>query len=154
MGANRIRIAKDKGDLVRALTISNQTTAPFQTYVQVLVFAAALGARRKKRVPLVEFSRDLEPIRIEIFENNRYDVEINLLAMYETQDHHILADDDESQERRLTIFEEYANGGLEILREELRGAVDYTERILLILSAERGKQEQPEEEFDLSRFLS
>ncbi len=154
MGANRIRIAKDKGDLVKSLTISNQKTAPFQTYVEVLVFAAALGAKRKKRLPLVEFSRDLEPIRIEIFEKNRYDVEINLLAMYETQDHHILADDDESESRRITLFEEYANGGLEILREELRGAVDYTERILLILSTERGKQEQPEEEFDLSRFLS
>ncbi|MGB7439572.1 MAG: DNA phosphorothioation-associated protein 4, partial [Coleofasciculaceae cyanobacterium] len=58
-----------------------------------------------------------------------------------------------SEEKRQQIFEEYANGGLEILRDELRGAVDYTERLLLILSSERFKQESPEDDFDLSLFL-
>ncbi len=153
MADKRIKIAKDKAKLVKDLKASDDTTGPFQTYVDVMVFAAALGAKRKKRVPLVEIARDLDPIRRDYFDNNRSELLINLLAISETQDQKILADDDKSDEQRIKIFEEYANGGLEILQEELRGAVDYSERIILILSSEREKQQQ-EEDFDLNRFLS
>lgn len=152
MAENRIRIAKDKAKLVKDLKASNDTTGPFQTYVDVMLFAAALGAKRKKRVPLVEFARDLDPIRRDYFDNNRCELVINLLAISETQEQNILADDEKADEHRIKIFEEYANGGLEILQDELRGAVDYSERIILILSAERIQQHQ-EEDFDLSKFL-
>ena len=152
MAEKRIKIAKNKAKLVKDLKVSEDTSGPFQTYVDVMVFAAALGAKRKKRVPLVEFARDLDPIRRDYFDNNRCELLINLLAISETQDQKILADDDNSDEQRIKIFEEYANGGLEILQDELRGAVDYSERILLILSFER-IQTQEEEDFDLSRFL-
>lgn len=154
MADKRIKIAKDKAKLVKSLKASDDTTGPFQTYVDVMVFAAALGLKRKKRVSLMEFARDLDPIRRDYFDNNRCELVLNLLAISESQDQNILADDEKSDEQRIKIFEEYANGGLEILQEELRGAVDYSERIVLILSSERGKQEQKEEDFDLSRFLS
>ena len=62
--------------------------------------------------------------------------------------------EEKSYEKRNYIFEEYANGGLEILQAEFRGAVDYSERLLLIFSSERVKQEEQKEEFDLSKFLS
>ena len=152
MADKRIKIAKDKAKLVKDLKASDDTTGPFQTYVDVMVFAAALGAKRKKRVSLVEFARDLDPIRRDYFDNNRCELVINLLAISETQAQNILADDEKSDEQRIKIFEEYANGGLEILQDELRGAVDYSERIILILSSERIQQQQ-EEDFDLSKFL-
>jgi len=154
MTDKRIKIAKDKVKLVKDLKASDDTTGPFQTYVDVMVFAAALGARRKKRVSLVEFARDLDPIRRDYFDNNRGELVINLLAISEIQEQKILADDEKSDGQRVEIFEEYANGGLEILQDELRGAVDYTEQILLIISSEHLKQEQQEEDFDLSKFLS
>ncbi|MBW4679698.1 MAG: DNA phosphorothioation-associated protein 4 [Microcoleus vaginatus WJT46-NPBG5] len=156
MGANRIRIAKDKADLVKALVDAKETTGPFQTYADVVVFAAALGAKRKKRVPLEEIStKEPAPIALEIFDSRGYDRTIKLLAVTETKDPKILSVfDEKAEEERTHIFEEYANGGLEILREELRGAVDYSERILLMLISDRQKQDQPTEEFDLSRFLS
>ncbi|MBW4574426.1 MAG: DNA phosphorothioation-associated protein 4 [Aphanothece sp. CMT-3BRIN-NPC111] len=152
----RIKVAQDKADLVKELTASSQTTGPFQTYADAIAFAAVLGAKHKKRVPLGEVSRkEPGPISIEIFISRGYDLAINLLAIAETKDIKILSSIEENFEyKRLHIFEEYANGGLEILREELRGAVDYSERLLLILSLQRGKQEPPQEEFDLSRFLS
>ncbi len=153
MADKRIKIAKDKAKLVKELKAAEDTTGPFQTYVDVMLFAAALGAKRKKRVALVEFAKDLDPIRRDYFDNNRCELVLNLLAISETQEQKILADDEKSDEERLKIFEEYANGGLEILQDELRGAVDYAERIILILSSERGKQQQ-ESDFDLSRFLS
>ncbi|BAY43114.1 hypothetical protein SAMD00079811_06930 [Scytonema sp. HK-05] len=153
MAANRIKIAKDKVELVKALVASKDTTGPFQTYVEVMVFAAALGAKHKKRVPLEGVAKDLSPLRQDYFTSS-FALLINLLAITEIKDIKILGDDDIADEQRIHIFEEYANGGLEILQNELRGAVDYSERLLLIVSSQRFKQEQQEEEFDLSKFLS
>jgi dnd system-associated protein 4 len=151
----RIRVAKDKADFVKALASSDGSTGTFQTFADVIVFAAALGAKHKKRVPLSEISkREPAPIRLEYFASVGNDVVIKLLGMTETQDINILSIYEEEYETlRNSIFEEYANGGLEILQNELRGAVDYSERILLFLSYERTKQYDKEEEFDLSKFL-
>ncbi|MBD2592984.1 DNA phosphorothioation-associated protein 4 [Nostoc spongiaeforme FACHB-130] len=152
----RIRVAKDKADLVKALTSSGGGTGPFQTFADVIVFAAALGAKHKKRVPLGEISkREPSPIRLEYFASVGNDVVIKLLGITETQDINILSiHEEEYATQRNSIFEEYANGGLEILQNELRGAVDYSERILLFLSYERMNEDKQDEEFDLSKFLS
>ena len=155
MGTNRIRVARDKADLVKALVASDNMTGPFQTYADVMVFAAALGAKRNKRSPLGSIStKEPAPIAPEVFVSRGYDLVFKLLAIAETKDAKILSLFDEtSEEQRTHIFEEYANGGLEILRDEFRGAVDYSERLLLILSAERFKKDCAQEDFDLSRFL-
>ncbi|MEH1851200.1 MAG: DNA phosphorothioation-associated protein 4 [Nostoc sp.] len=156
MAANRIRVAKDKAELVKSLVVSKDTTGPFQTYVEVMVFAAALGIKYKKRVPLGETTkREPSPIPQENFASLGYDLIIKLLGINETQDINILSSREEQDEdKRTQIFEEYANGGLEILQNELRGSVDYSERLLLVLISERGTKEQLEEEFDLSKFLN
>ena len=155
MATNRIKIAKDKAELVKALVATNEKTAPFQTYVEVLVFAATLGAKHKKRVVLEEISkRDPDPIPQEHFVTKGYDMLIKLLAVTESQDIKIVASNDDCyDEQRICVFEEYANGGLEILRDELRGSVDYLERLLLMLSDIKFKQYSVKNEFDLSKFL-
>ncbi|MEH2139729.1 DNA phosphorothioation-associated protein 4 [Nostoc sp.] len=152
----RIRVAKDKAELVKGLTSSDGGTGPFNTFADVIVFAAALGAKHKKRVALGEISkREPSPIRIEYFASMGNDILIKLLAINETKDIKTLSINEEEYERqRNHIFEEYANGGLEILQNELRGSVDYSERILLFLSYERTNIEQQDEEFDLTKFLS
>jgi dnd system-associated protein 4 len=152
----RIRVAKDKAELVKDLTSSDGGTGPFNTFADVIVFAAALGAKHKKRVVLGEISkREPSPIRIEYFASMGNDILIKLLAINETKDIKTLSINEEEYERqRNHIFEEYANGGLEILQNELRGSVDYSERILLFLSYERMNIEQQDEEFDLTKFLS
>ncbi|MDZ8134553.1 MAG: DNA phosphorothioation-associated protein 4 [Nostoc sp. DedQUE04] len=156
MAANRIRVAKDKAELVKSLVASKDTTGPFQTYVEVMVFAAALGVKYKKRVPLGETTkREPSPIPQENFASLGYDLIIKLLGITETKDINILSSREEQDEdKRTQIFEEYANGGLEILQNELRGSVDYSERLLLVLISERGTKELSEEEFDLSKFLN
>ncbi len=155
MAVPRIRVAKDKAELVRNLVDTKGTTGPFQTYADAIAFAAALGARYQKRVPFKEISTsEPAPISLEVFISRSYDWLIKLLAIAATEDIKIISTQEPKAEiQRILIFEEYANGGLEKLREELRGAVDYTERLLLILSSERFKEESTEEEFDLSRFL-
>ncbi|MDJ0553917.1 MAG: DNA phosphorothioation-associated protein 4 [Microcoleaceae cyanobacterium MO_207.B10] len=151
----KIRIAKDKADLVKALTESEGKTGPFQTYADVMAFAAALAIKRKKRIRLTEISqREPGPISIEVFWSRGYDTIIKLIAIADTKDTKILSPiDEEIEESRIRIFEEYANAGLEILRDEMRGAVDYSERLLLVLMAERYQKSQPETEFDLTKFL-
>ncbi|AFY34899.1 DNA phosphorothioation-associated protein 4 [Calothrix sp. PCC 7507] len=153
MAANRIRVAKDKAELVKSLVASKDTTGPFQTYVEVMVFAAALGVKNKKRVPLEVISKDLSPLRQDYFTSS-FTLLINLLAITETKNIKVIGDDSVADEQRIHIFEEYANAGLEIIQNELRGSVDYSERLLLILSYERTNTEQQEEEFDLTKFLS
>ncbi|KZL49703.1 MULTISPECIES: DNA phosphorothioation-associated protein 4 [Nostocales] len=151
----RIRVAKDKAQLVKDLTTSDGGTGPFQTFADVIVFAAALGAKHKKRVPLVEISkREPSPIPQEQFIVRGYDTVVNLLSITETKDIKILSfNEDNHNEKRNYIFEEYANGGLEILQQELRGAVDYSERLLLVLSSQRFQNDYEEEEFDLRKFI-
>ncbi|MFN9858387.1 MAG: DNA phosphorothioation-associated protein 4, partial [Pseudanabaena sp.] len=80
-----------------------------------------------------------------------YEPVINLIAIAHTKDPKSLALDEESGNIRVQIFEEYANGGLEVLQNTLQGSVDYTDAILLMLLAE--KDQESLEDFDLSRFL-
>ena len=153
MAANRIKIAQDKAELVKSLVASKDTSGIFQTYVEVMVFAASLGVKYKKRVPLEGSSKDLSPLRQDYFPSS-FTMLINLLAITEIQDIKILGDDETSDDQRIHTFEEYANGGLEILQNELRGAVDYSERILLFLKYQKINTHEETEEFDLSKFLS
>jgi dnd system-associated protein 4 len=150
MAVHRVRIAQDKAELVKALLVDKDTTGSFATYADVIAFAAALGVKRNSKLPLAKATREPAPIALEIFISRGYDWLIQLIALTDTATPQILASEAESQ--RLLLFEEYANGGLAALQQELVGAVDYTERLLLILNAERFKPRETED-FDLSRFL-
>jgi dnd system-associated protein 4 len=154
--SGRIRVAKDKADLVKALISSDGGNGPFKTFADVIVFAAALGVKYKKRVPFEEVSkREPSPIRLEVFISLGYDVVIKLLGITETKDIQILSPyEEEFEKQRNEIFEEYANGGLEILQTELRGSIDYTYQILLFLQHQVMNHEKEDQEFDLTRFLS
>ncbi len=152
MSQPRIRIAKDKGDLVKCLVDS--ATAPFTTYADVIAFAAALGTNRGERRKLEGIAKEPVPISLEIFISRGYDWLIQLLAIAETKDTTILSPfEPTAEEDRIVIFEEYANAGLERLQYELRGCVDYSDRLLLFLNSIRFEKEKIPGEFDLTRFL-
>jgi dnd system-associated protein 4 len=154
MPIHRVRIAKDKAELVQSLVDFQGNAGPFQTYADAIAFAAAFGINGQKRVPLGLVAKEPAPISLEVFISRGYDSLFKLLAIAATQDPTVLSVyDTDAEATRVQIFEEYANGGLELLQDELRGAVDYTERLLLILNTERLKDKVPGEEFDLGRFL-
>ncbi len=48
---SRIRVARDKAELVKSLVTSRDTTGPFQTYADAIAFAAALGPKGKNELP-------------------------------------------------------------------------------------------------------
>lgn len=152
---NRVRVAKDKAELVQGLLETKESGGPFQTFADIIAFAASLGAKQKKRQPLSEISnKEPAPISLDVFISRGYEWLIQLLAISSTNDPQILSlYDHEAERKRIVIFEEYANGGLEILRNELKGSADYTERILLIMSQERFGENISQQEFDLTKFL-
>ncbi|TVQ47555.1 MAG: DNA phosphorothioation-associated protein 4 [Gloeocapsa sp. DLM2.Bin57] len=154
MPPNRVRIDQQQAELVKSLLSESGNTAPFQTYADVLVFAAALGVRYQWRTPITTTAKEPTPINLDIFVSRGYDWLIQLIAIATTNNPKILSlYDNEAENERLRIFEEYANGGLIKLRDELKGSVDYSETIALLLNQERHKQSETVGEFDLTRFL-
>jgi len=147
---SRIRIPKDKADIVNKLVRKEDSEAPFRTQADLIAFAASLGFSRGIREP---FSETLEPIRQDVFDNAGYRTLFNLLALASTGDPNILSSENEDQ--RITIFEEYANAGLSLLKNELQGSPDPLDDLLLIVRnySPGSKSTDKEDEFDLSRFL-
>lgn len=137
MADARVKIAKDKAELVKALKDGSDMNGPFQTYADVIAFAAALGAKRGKRVPVTEVSSNPDPIPHEHFISRKYETLINLIAVADTKEPKTLANNEDTEESRIKIFEEHANAGLEIVENSLNGTIDYLEQILLMMSSEK-----------------
>lgn len=155
MTVHRIRVAREKASIVQALTMGRGNTGIFETYADTIMFAAAYGSKHEKYLPIESgISKDPAPISLEIFTSRGYDWIIKLIAIARTENPTILSPyDSEAQAQRVIIVEAAAHGGLELLEEQLRGAVDYSDRLLLILNQERFGTPHPPAEFDLTRFL-
>jgi dnd system-associated protein 4 len=135
MAIARVKIAKDKAELVKALKDGSDMNGPFQTYADVIAFAAALGFHQGKRLPFGEISiKDPDQVPQDQFKNKQI---IDLIALNETRDPKILLDNDTCDRQRIEIFQEYANGGFEFLSQKLMGSVDYLDQILLLLNTEK-----------------
>lgn len=152
MADRRVRVPKDKEALIAKLTRSDDSAnGVFQTKADLLTFAAVLAYSKKKTG--IPFETTSEPIRQEVFQRSGYDTVINLLALATSRDPRCLANDDEAEELRVTIFEEYANAGLEFLRHELQGVDDPLDHLLLLIDQER-RQDTEYRAFDLTDFLT
>jgi dnd system-associated protein 4 len=129
----RIKVAKDKAKLVKALRAGEGSTGPFQTYADVVTFAAAFGFSKKNRVPFEQASRrDPDPIPGDQFKNRGL---MDLIAIAETQNPNILSSGDEQIQEKARIFEEYANGGFELLEGKFSGAGDISKQMLLFIKS-------------------
>ena len=154
MPDRRIRIPKDKQEFIKSLLSDSEggRGGPFETQAHALTFAAAFGAEHKTSVPFEEGTAG--PIRYEIFENNGLDIVINLLGVQEHDGPEILANSDEMVDKRVSIFEYYANGGLQLLQSELKGQVDITDAIFLMIAKKRRDNiDSGDQDFDLTQFV-
>ncbi|PSH04046.1 MAG: DNA phosphorothioation-associated protein 4 [Acidobacteria bacterium] len=115
-----IRRAKSVANVVARLADAQHPTTRqpiFGTFRDLLCFAAALGFEESRRVPLGKDTDDFVDRRP--LENSDSTIDLMyLLALATTRNVDILRD--ESEEEVSLIFEEYANGGLEILAEWLK----------------------------------
>lgn len=94
-----------------------QAEGKFPTYRDILLFAAAVGFRQQRRVPFTTASGD--PIRSDVLMAPGFsDTLINMIAAnVVTDDPEIM--DDTRMDERFKIFEEYANGGLEYIQDQV-----------------------------------
>lgn len=142
----RVRRPSDKSGVLEELVGAD---APFQALRDVLVFAAALGFSRGVRV---SFESSDEPIRWDTMCNRRgTEGLVDMLSAASADgDPQIL--DDSQFESRIRAFEEYANGGLEILESECsRSVTSLSDMVVRLI---RGESAESSGEIpDLSQML-
>ena len=90
--------------------------APFETYAQIMVFAATVGA---KLCPATDFDdkykSEGDPIKFEIFKNSGLDGIIHILALHRNKNLNNLTEK-ENGEKKISIFEGYAYAGFKKLQ--------------------------------------
>jgi dnd system-associated protein 4 len=143
MMRDRVFASTDKSDLFEKLSKTKQKNDEwlFENNKDIFLFAVALGWKHKKRIPLKK--RQTE-IPLAVFQKSRDNIHyIDLIALAENKDVYILNWDDEKKvEEKLQIVEEYANGGLEILRNKLFSSSGHLYDNLLLLVKETCGEKQ------------
>lgn len=113
MMPRRLRRPSEFNNLMEKLVGDEESL--FATYADLLIFAASLGFQHGKRKP---FKQVAGQVPYGVFENRAvFPTVINSIALGEKNDLSILKE--ENSDDRLTIFEEYACGGLGILSNKL-----------------------------------
>lgn len=150
----RIKVAKDKAKLVKALRAGEGSIGLFKSYVEVLIFAASIGVKSNNLLPFEEFSsKDPDPIPWEHFVSKNYTQIIDLLAVVYAKNPKVLENSEECEKDRIKIFEGYANGGLSLIQESLHGTDNLLSQIQLLLAKEKKLVYQENDLLDLE-FLS
>jgi dnd system-associated protein 4 len=115
IGIKRIQRAGDKEAIIELLT--SDSVGAFREIWRLLFFAAMVGFKNGKREPLTS-TQTGEGIRQDSFANNPVWLgTVYLLGLVETGGTDVLRASEDSEDERIKIFEEYANGGLQILKE-------------------------------------
>lgn len=112
MSDYRVRRPGDKEPLITRLTSGDSKTFP--TIKDLLVFSAALGRSHDRRTPLAAAGSD--PVRLDTFtRDSSVDYFMFALAISEVPDDPEIVAEERTADR-IKIFEEYANGGLDVLQ--------------------------------------
>jgi dnd system-associated protein 4 len=88
----------------------------FASFKDIMVFAAALGFSRKKSVA---FDKSSEPIPLSVFRGEYDEAFMNVLALFEHQDSGYLEPQGDKFDAKIKLFEEYACGGLDIIKSTI-----------------------------------
>lgn len=112
-GIKRIHRAIDKEDFIRAIT--SDQVGIFKEIWKLLLFAAQIGMSNKRREPLDNIDSG-KGIDQSTFGNcASWPGIVYLLSLVETERSDLLSGTQEAEDGRITIFQEYANGGLSVM---------------------------------------
>lgn len=137
--APNINRSRTHEDLVQRLSMQNIPGSDrklFPTIRELMCFAALLGFSEQRKVPL-DRTQGVEDISYQQFEREAAAEDLLwTIAVAETKDTEILREGEES--RCAAIFEEYANGGLAIIKDYfLRNGGEYPDKALMALLTEK-----------------
>jgi dnd system-associated protein 4 len=119
VGMKRILRASDKEDLIEELMSSR--IGIFREIWRLLLFSAQVGLKSKRREPLraVETGKGIDQAT---FGNSAsWPGILYLMGLIETEDSGVLAGTSEGEDQRVQLFQEYANGGLTVMKEFFNG---------------------------------
>lgn len=126
----RIRRARDKEPLIEKLTKKGDSR--FGEIWKLMFFAACLGIHNKKREAVTDCDSG-KSIEFTYFGGNpSWPGILHLLGLVEENNPGILNPDQDKIERRIELFEEYCNGGMSIMMQEME-AREYSLDALLSL---------------------
>lgn len=145
---NRSRTHEDVVQRLAALPLPGTDRRLFPTIRELLCFAALLGFSEQRRLPL-DRSQGVEDVSYQQFERGDAENLIYLIALAEEENPNILREGEEVH--CAEIFEEYANGGLTIIKDHLlRAGGEYPDRALMAMLRERGYLVPAQAEPDLA----
>lgn len=133
IGMKRIRRATDKEDIIQLLMAEGGL---FREIWRLLLFAALLGHKQSRREELgdTEAGRGIDQSS---FSNNpSWPGVLYLLGLVETDATDVLCASEEAEDHRITVFEEFANGGLAILKEEFTARNCNLDTLLLFIETQ------------------
>lgn len=141
----RINQALDKDSIIEAL--SSGDGAIFPNKWSLFMFAAVLGFKHGCREKLTKADQG-KAIRTELFANNDmcFNGVLNLMTLLEMEDERILVSNEQNDDLKVRIFEEYINGGLSILESKLESSSYSLDSIVAFVAEEifKGKVEPSE----------
>ncbi|WP_374576324.1 DNA phosphorothioation-associated protein 4 [Phenylobacterium sp.] len=146
---NRSRVHEELVQRLSMQNIPGSDRKLFPTIRELLCFAALLGFSEQRRVPL-DRSQGVEDISYQQFEREPAAEDLLwTIAVAETGDVEVLREGEEI--RCAQIFEEYANGGLGLIKDfMLRNGGEYPDRALMALLKERKYLQPAQAEPDLA----
>lgn len=92
--------------------------APFKTMAQLACFCAMYAFNKSIEVESSKVTSGQEIRDVILDEKSEYKNQMDMLAIAHTKDPQILSDNEEMKNKRYKIFEDYANAGLELLKEK------------------------------------
>lgn len=140
----RIHRGLDREDLVKLLTSGDG--APFKEIWRLLLFSATLGFKKGLRIPLADSDAG-RAVPDAYFANcQSWPGIVFLFGLVETDVTDILLASETSEELLITIFEEYANGGLSLLQDRIGKTSATIENIVSLIIEESAslKLEKPQ----------
>jgi len=146
---HRVRRPADKFEFIERL--ANGPDKVFPSMRDLFVFAAVLGKAEGNALPFTQ--ADGDPIRLELFYKDPDHVLLfETLAVLEKPDDVEILREDRLGEV-VAIFEQYVNGGLEILQTELiANRLVRPDDTLMVLAMRELEREQSAQTVDLARY--
>lgn len=110
--SNDVRRPKQYEDMLFELCQSDKKI--FLSYKDALVFAACLGYAKSLKK---SFDKTSEPVGMHIFKGEFDESIFQCIGLCETKDPSIMSDN--NLNKRISLFEEYAAGGLELIKSRI-----------------------------------
>ena len=109
-----------KKEIYDPLVDSKSDYQVFSKYRDLFLLAACIGYKEKKKVKMTGNVSDRGELHWEMFERDNTDLAtINAIALSEISDINVILDNEEMLDRKIKIIEEYANGGIQIIKEKV-----------------------------------